>query len=269
LGLKNILALGMLVWALRYLLFATGAFPLVLLAIVIHGFGYCFVYVGSYIYVDKWAPRHLRASAQSLIAFLMLGVGMLLGTKAAGWTLEPYRGAVSRIEATEETAEGPELNKNAKIPPWSELARLDSNKDGEINRREIEAVGATGLAIGKLTYSEEELERVLQKADDLKEVRTRGDFRSAVAKDIAVTRPDWIRAKTHHWGPYWLWPGLAAAAIGILYWFATLSAPEPQEAPEEAPPPGKPEVEQPPAEPPPLAGTAQGPGEAPPAPQSW
>jgi nucleoside transporter len=114
LGLKNILALGMLVWALRYVLFATGTFPLVLLGVIIHGFGYVFVYVGSYIYVDKCAPRHLRASAQSLIAFLMLGVGMLVGTKAAGWTLAEFPAVVNSIEATKVTAEGSEQNTNGK-----------------------------------------------------------------------------------------------------------------------------------------------------------
>jgi len=269
LGLKNILALGMLVWTLRYLLFATGAFPLVLLAIVIHGFGYCFVFVGSYIYVDKVAPRHLRASAQSLIAFLMLGVGMLLGTKISGVTLAQYRGAVSSIEAAKTTDEGSKLDKNAPIPTWSELAVLDANKDAKINRKEIEDVGATGLTVGKFTYSARDLERALLTADDLKEVRTRGDFRSAVANDIAVTRPDWIRAKTHHWGPYWLWPGLAAAAIGLIYWFATLGTPEPQGEPSPEPEPtGKPKAEPPVAEPPPVppqaTQAAESPGEPPP-----
>ena len=271
LGLKNILALGMLVWTLRYLLFATGAFPLVLLALIIHGFGYCFVFVGSYIYVDKVAPRHLRASAQSLIAFLMLGVGMLLGTKISGVTLAQYRGAVNTIEATKQTDKGPELDKNAPIPSWSQLAVLDANQDGQINRNEIADLGAAGLTVGPFTYSEKELGRVLLKADDLKEVRTRGDFRSAVANDIAVTRPDWIRAKTHRWGPYWLWPGLAAAAIGLIYWFATLGTPEPQEQPPQEPgPEGKPAAEPPVAAPPPVPPppppAAESPGEPPPPP---
>ncbi len=272
LGLKNILAFGMLVWAFRYLLFATSAFPLVLLAIIVHGFGYVFVFVGSYIYVDKRAPRHLRASAQSLIAFLMLGVGMLLGTKVAGITLGQFPAVVSNMEATKEAEGLPEVVKKAPILRWDQLAGLDGDKDGQISRKEIAALGEAGLPVDKLTYPPKELERVLLAADNLKEVRTRGDFRSAVANELAVTRPDWIRAKVHRWAPFWLWPALAAAVIGIVYWFGSLATPEPQEeAPEEPAPAWKPEAEpapaeQPPGEPPPMADFAQGPGEGPAAP---
>ncbi len=251
-GLRNVLSLGMLAWALRYVLFATGAFPLVLLALVIHGFAYCFVYVGSYIFVDKWAPRHLRASAQSLIAFLMLGMGMFLGSHAAGVTLGQYPGVVSQIAATKETKDGPVVDASAPIPSWNQLAVLDKNGDGKIDRKEVGAVEDAGLPVGGFTYSEKELERVLLAADDLKEVRTRGDFRSAVAGDIAVTRPDWIRATVHRWGPYWLWPGLAAAVIGIFYWISSSGTPEPQqEAGPEPPPTGKTESPPPPASAPP------------------
>jgi hypothetical protein len=277
----------MLVWALRFALFATGAFPLVLLAIIIHGFGYVFVFVGSYIYVDKWAPRHLRASAQSLIAFLMLGVGMFLGNQAAGVTLGQYQGVVSKIEATKETDKGPEPVGKAPIPSWSDLAALDTNNDKRISLKEIEAVGTAGLTVGekpKLVYSQKELARVLLAADDLKEVRTRGDFRSAVAGDIAVTQPDWIRAKVHHWAPYWLWPGLAAAVIGVFYWIASAGSPEPQQEfspepgptgkAESGPPPAAakpspaPAAGPPPSGPPPLGGTGESSGQTPPTPPS-
>ena len=272
LGLRNILALGMLVWALRYLLFATGAFPLVLLGIIIHGFGYCFVYVGAYIYVDKWAPRHMRASAQSLIAFLMLGVGMLVGTKAAGWTLAEFPAVVSSIEATKVTEKASETDTNAPIPAWKDLSELDTNHDGEIGRAEVRAVGDAGLTVGegfpKFIYSNKEIGRVLLAADNLKTVRTRGDFRSAVHDELTVSRPDWIRAKLRHWAPFWLWPALASAVVGILYWFASLATPEPPEEAREPGPAEKPRAE-PPAEPPPLTGTAQAPGEAPSAPQNW
>jgi len=111
------------------------------------------VYIGSYIYVDKRAPRHLRASAQSLIAFLMLGVGMLLGRRVCGVTLAQYRGAVTTMEAAKATDGEPEVDKNAPIPSWSDLAALDTDKDGRISRSEVAALGAKGLTIGKFTYS--------------------------------------------------------------------------------------------------------------------
>jgi nucleoside transporter len=75
-GLRTVLALGMAAWAVRSLLFATMSFPLIVLGLLLHGFAYCFVFIGAYIFVDKKAPPDLKASAQSFISFLMLGVGM-------------------------------------------------------------------------------------------------------------------------------------------------------------------------------------------------
>jgi len=266
-GLKSILALGMLVWAFRFLLFASNALPLILLGIIVHGFGYVFVYVGSYIYVDKKAPRDLRASAQSLIAFLILGVGMLVGTKIAGWTLAEFPAAVSKMTAVKEGETEP-TNK-APIPTWAELAdkdKLGTNDQGQISREGIHAVGTEGLRIGEYTYSERELLAALLAADNLKELRTRGDFRSIMPPqdEITVTRADWIRAKLHHWTPYWLWPALAAAAIGIVYWFGSMATPEPPDEVAPAPPPEEKPKAEPPPVPPQAPPASESPGEAPP-----
>jgi nucleoside transporter len=84
LGLKWVLAIGMLAWTARFLCFAVGGFPLVILGLLLHGLCYSFVYVGAYMYVDRRAPADVKASAQSLIAFLMLGVGWLLGSTLGG-----------------------------------------------------------------------------------------------------------------------------------------------------------------------------------------
>jgi nucleoside transporter len=89
-GLKNVLVVGMGAWAVRYLLFSTSIFPLVILGLLVHGFCYVFVFVASFIYVDKRAPKELSASAQSFLAFLMWGVGMFVGTQLAGFTGEKY-----------------------------------------------------------------------------------------------------------------------------------------------------------------------------------
>ena len=65
LGVKNMLLVGMLAWVVRYLCFSTLDFQLILLGLVLHGICYDFFFVASQIYVDKKAPRDMRASAKA------------------------------------------------------------------------------------------------------------------------------------------------------------------------------------------------------------
>jgi nucleoside transporter len=92
LGTKGMLALGMLAWCVRYAIFATENVPLVIaLGLPLHGICYDFFFVVSYLYVDRQAPPHLRASAQGMITFITLGVGMFLGNVLAGEVVEYYK----------------------------------------------------------------------------------------------------------------------------------------------------------------------------------
>jgi MFS family permease len=50
----------------------------------LHGLCYVFFFVAAFIYVDKVAPPDIRASAQSLIAIVALGLGRFLGSLFAG-----------------------------------------------------------------------------------------------------------------------------------------------------------------------------------------
>jgi len=84
---KWMLLVGMLAWTARYLLF--GLFPsstgLVILGIALHGVCYDFFFVTGQLYVDKKAPKHLRASAQGFFNLLTYGAGMLIGNYLLGW----------------------------------------------------------------------------------------------------------------------------------------------------------------------------------------
>ncbi len=84
-GMRRTLAIGVVAWPLRYIVFAIGAPPwLVIAALALHGFCYVFFFVAAFIYVDKVAPPDVRASAQSLIAIIALGFGRFLGSLFAG-----------------------------------------------------------------------------------------------------------------------------------------------------------------------------------------
>jgi MFS family permease len=87
LGVKWMLVVGMLAWALRYLVFAT--FPesaaMLILGVALHGVCYDFFFVTGQLYVDRKAPKPIRASAQGLFTLLTYGIGMLIGNYVLGW----------------------------------------------------------------------------------------------------------------------------------------------------------------------------------------
>ncbi|MBX2966831.1 MAG: MFS transporter [Cyclobacteriaceae bacterium] len=87
LGVKWMLLVGMLAWTLRYFLFAS--FPespaLLVAGIALHGICYDFFFVTGQLYVDRKAPKDIRASAQGLFALLTYGAGMLIGNYILGW----------------------------------------------------------------------------------------------------------------------------------------------------------------------------------------
>jgi nucleoside transporter len=94
LGVKAMLLTGMAAWAARYALFAfgdNGALVWMLYAgILLHGVCYDFFFVTGQIYIDQRAPGHLRAAAQGFIAFVTLGVGMLIGSWLSGTVVDYF-----------------------------------------------------------------------------------------------------------------------------------------------------------------------------------
>jgi len=84
-GMRKTLAFGVIAWPIRYIIFAIGSPAwLVIASLALHGFCYVFFFVAAFIYVDKVAPPDIRASAQSLIAIVALGLGRFLGSLFAG-----------------------------------------------------------------------------------------------------------------------------------------------------------------------------------------
>jgi MFS family permease len=95
LGVKYMLLVGMVSWAIRYVLFALGdtgpAVWMLYLGIALHGVCYDFFFVTGYIYVDKKASGAIRASAQGFLTFVTWGVGGLIGSLIWGPTADHYR----------------------------------------------------------------------------------------------------------------------------------------------------------------------------------
>ncbi len=86
LGIRKVLALGVLAWPVRYIIFAIGSPSwLVIASLSLHGFCFVFFFVAAFIYVDVVAPKDIRHSAQSLITLVTYGVGNYIGSLFAGW----------------------------------------------------------------------------------------------------------------------------------------------------------------------------------------
>src|SRR5262249_52077265 len=94
LGVKYMLLVRMAAWTTRYLLFAAGnngsLVWMLYSGILLHGICYDFFFVTGQIYVDQKAPLDLRAAAQGFIAFVTLGVGMLIGSWLSGLVVDAY-----------------------------------------------------------------------------------------------------------------------------------------------------------------------------------
>ena len=90
-GMRWCLLVGSFAWPLRYLIFAMQK-PvwLVVLSLGLHGFGYAFVMVVQQLYVDRVSPKDIRASAQSLLTVVTLGLGNVIGSYLSGWVQQYY-----------------------------------------------------------------------------------------------------------------------------------------------------------------------------------
>ncbi|WP_406823724.1 nucleoside permease [Pedobacter sp. KACC 23697] len=94
-GFKKTIIVGMLAWAVRYILFAYGnagslSFMLII-GIALHGVCYDFFFVSGQIYTNSKAGEKFKSAAQGIITLATYGVGMLIGFKVAGLITDMYK----------------------------------------------------------------------------------------------------------------------------------------------------------------------------------
>ncbi len=94
LGVKWMIALGMIAWALRFLFFGYGdaeaGLWMLFLGIVLHGICFDFFFVTGQIYTDSKAGLNIQSQAQGMITMATYGIGMWIGTLLSGYVKDHY-----------------------------------------------------------------------------------------------------------------------------------------------------------------------------------
>lgn len=207
-GLKWVLVLGIGSWSLRYFIFMMPGLEWAILGLLLHGFAYSFLYVAAYMYADKKSPPELKASTQSLMAFLLLGVGQVLGSQLYGymsdrpanlpketktvagealpaWSDAKMVGSAWRYLDLSATVD--EVFKGKKAEAQSDLLSLvDTNKDNVISSDELAQAPET-LSIGGTDYAKSDLEATFRKITEVAE----GPFELKRDRYLTVQSHDW------------------------------------------------------------------------------
>jgi nucleoside transporter len=94
LGVKWMIAIGMIAWAVRFLFFSYGDAAanlwMLFAGIILHGVCFDFFFVTGQIYTDSKADVKIQSSAQGLITMATYGVGMWIGTLLSGYVKDYY-----------------------------------------------------------------------------------------------------------------------------------------------------------------------------------
>ncbi|MES1220579.1 MAG: nucleoside permease [Bacteroidota bacterium] len=94
LGVKWMIAFGMIAWTIRFLLFGFGngdeLLWMLFAGIILHGVCFDFFFVTGQIYTDSKAGEQIKSSAQGMITMATYGIGMWIGTLLSGYVAKDY-----------------------------------------------------------------------------------------------------------------------------------------------------------------------------------
>jgi nucleoside transporter len=113
---KTLLAVGLLAYATRMALFAYAqdSTAALLTGVALHGFCFgCFIFV-AFMIVDEETTADVRASAQNLFNLVIVGIGIIVGSKIAGWVADWAAGPDGAMDYTRLFA----------VPMWAALVCL-------------------------------------------------------------------------------------------------------------------------------------------------
>lgn len=93
-GIKNVMAMSMVAWVLRFGLFAFGnpanGLWMIILSCIIYGMAFDFFNISGSLYVETQVKPSMRASAQGLFMMMANGFGAFFGSIASGFMIDRY-----------------------------------------------------------------------------------------------------------------------------------------------------------------------------------
>ncbi|MBL67578.1 MAG: MFS transporter [Verrucomicrobiales bacterium] len=233
LGVKWMLAVGMLAWVARYVLFSIGAPDeirwMIIGGILLHGICYDFFFVTGQIYTDQAADKPIRAQAQGLLVFFTLGLGMMIGAQVAGKIETQHTPDNNKLEAISKdptqkerlTAALGEGNATETVKHWGELADINRNLETvnaehallkSITDRDLAIKGLT-LAEGNWTNLNSEVAKLRAGLDS--QIKTIEVQQKELGEQKKARRTAELRAV--EWKPLWTKPAIFAGFILLLF----------------------------------------------------
>ncbi|MCL4179949.1 MAG: MFS transporter [Verrucomicrobia bacterium] len=210
LGVKYMLVVGMFAWGARYLLFWLGydlgvLWPLYL-GIILHGICYDFFFVTAYIYVDKKASESIRAKAQGFIAFVTLGAGMFVGASLSGVITNHYnfpRVEPARVQQVDDLGTWAAGN----FAHWEENGQAAYGRILTIMQDGSTVTGGANTYVGTTNNPVATLE--------VFERQPSGGF---AAGNLTGAQPlAELSRPISRWDKIWLWPGVGALLVMVLF----------------------------------------------------
>ena len=93
-GIKAVMTMSMLAWVLRFGLFGfgnpAGGLWMIVLSCIIYGMAFDFFNISGSLYVESQSDPKIRASAQGLFMLMTNGVGAVLGSLIAGFSIDHF-----------------------------------------------------------------------------------------------------------------------------------------------------------------------------------
>lgn len=186
-GLKWAMAMGLVGYVIRYAAFSFGCvygyeWPYYM-AIMVHGLIFAFFFIGGQIYVDRKAPKEIRAQAQAFLSLTTFTLGLFAGNFINGELIS--RNSTKVVAVAEGFALSPSAQLGADKASGKDIRATDVRLYGRVlEAQEIEILASGEKKADRL---KQEAKRIGKLVDLDKDLIHRGDLAGLAGKKAPST----------------------------------------------------------------------------------